>query len=137
MDKSRIDSVSQFPQLTQVLNKMYIVSVTLRNVNEQTNTCSSAVLFLCIHSYHMNGPETKCSFDSCIHGATVFGDRRVADELALSISKQHALFNRRTDGYKFSTVEVLDLEKAVRYLRRSVFVHSRWNDKLRSIIEEV
>ena len=136
-DKSRIDSVSQFPQLTQVLNKLYVVAVTFSNMNTQNGTCSSATMFVCIDSYHMNGSKTKCDLDTCIHGAAVFADKRVADDLALAISKQQSILDKRQDGYRFSSIEVLNLERAMRYLHGSVFVNTRWNDKLHSIIKEV
>ena len=137
-DKSRIDSVSQFPQLTQVLNKLYVVTVTFSNLNTQDGTCSFATMFVCIDSYHMNGSKTKCGLDACIHGAAVFADKRVADGVALAISKQQSALDKRQDGYRFSTIEVVNLERAVRsYLYRSVFVRTLWNDKLHSIIEEV
>jgi len=137
MDKSRIDSVSQFPQLTQILNKLYVVTVTFSNMNTQNGTCSFATMFVCIDSYHMNGSKTKCGLDTCIHGAAVFADKRVADDLAIAISKQQSTLDKRQDGYRLSSIEVLNLERAVRYLRRSMFVNTRWNDKLHSIIKEV
>ena len=138
MDKSRIDSVSQFPQFTQVLNKLYVVTVMFSNTNTQTGAYSSAAMFVCIDSYHMDGSKTKCGLDAYIHGATVFADKRVADDVARAIQKQQSTLDKRQDGYKFSSVEVLNLERVVRggFLYKSVFVTSCWNDKLHSVIEE-
>lgn len=137
MDKSRIDSVSQFPQFTQVINKLYVVVVMFSNMNAENGTCSFAAMFACINSYHMNGSKTKCGLDPYIHGAAVFADKRVADDVAKAVQKQSSRLDNRQDGYRFSSVEVMNLERAVRsYLYRSVFVNSRWNDKLDSIIGE-